>query len=146
MEATARAMAARSVSRSMSQCSSQRLPWAQMSQPRAMAPRAAAGLASKATAHAKMVPRTRCASSTRRSRPAGVLEERLFSEVAVLDGPGRGRLAHALARGLPVLSPVLGAFLVVDDDVDGYARPAGPARRGRTLAVSDQVPAHGRPV
>jgi len=39
-----------------------------MSQPRWVAARAALGLASKATAHPKMVPRTRCSSRTRSSR------------------------------------------------------------------------------
>ena len=33
----------------------------------------------------------------------------------------------------------LAAFLIIDDELDGHARAAGPARVGRIAAVADQI-------
>ena len=69
-----------------------------------------------------------------------VLVHRLHRHVAVLVGLRRDQLGEeGLRGGVAVQHVVLAAFLVVEDELDGDARAARPARVRRARAVAAQV-------
>ena len=58
----------------------------------------------------------------------------------------RGRPDHVGEKGfgaaIAVEDAVLGAFLVVDDELDRDARTAGPAGIGRRRTIADEIAVH----
>src|SRR5437588_438275 len=72
--------------------------------------------------------------------PAPELIHRLLRKLALSRASGIGCFAENLQLLVSVRPVQLGAFLVVDDDIEGQAGLVWPLERRRVLTVSNEVP------